>query len=85
MKQAHEHTGKLRIKNQATGCYLVQPVKLSHFDKYTSTKPEWTNIAEAAFRFSRSHAEDQVLEIYHKHKIKSAITTSTKPAKQTTN
>ena len=74
----HEHTGKLRIQHAKTGFYLVQPVKLSHFDKYTSTEPEWTPIAEAAFRFKRSQAEDQILEIWHKHKTPARITTSTK-------
>jgi hypothetical protein len=83
MKTHHEHTGRLRIKNTETGFYLVQPVKLSFFDRYTSTAPEWTPIPEAAFRFKRSHAEDQILEIWHKHKQPSKITTSTKQPPKT--
>jgi hypothetical protein len=81
MQTYHEHTGKLRIKNTETGFYLVQPLKICYFDKYTSTEPDWTPIAEFAFRFKRSQAEDQTYELWRKYKIRASITTGTKQAK----
>lgn len=50
-----EHTGKIRIQDTATGLYLVAPVS-GWRDKCA---PEWTDIPEASFRFSRSQAQDQ--------------------------
>lgn len=48
-------TGRIKIQDKATGLYLVAPV---HAWK-SRCKAEWTDIKEAAFGFSKGHADEQ--------------------------
>lgn len=69
-----EHTGKYRVRNKATGLYLVAPI-----DGCGRQEPQWERIPEAAFRFSKSEAQDQVNYLgWHPHRIPAEVTTSTK-------
>ena len=64
------HTGKTRLRDKKTGLYLVAPVSAWRHE----CEPEWTDIPECAFRFSKAQAGDQKNYLYWNLKIQAETT-----------